>query len=501
MITNHQPIRVAALALTVAASVSAQGPEKHSKSTLVSVPHGLSVDPSTTSFAGDASKVLVKRIGYYDDGPAPSAGGKPTEYPAPPPASGMVDYSTAAILQFIASPPDIDAFSIGIDWILSDGDGVEVVPPGHWGGLTFSVTRDSDGEAGSVIREEAMDVHKAGGDLFFHIFEDSDLIPANMLGETFLAQDATEMDIVPTSPAAGPDPVLEPEIDAHDLYIAALYREAPSLIPLLPPELSTPVAFFSVTEATKLLVPDPWWGGTTKTGGTIFGTIWDPGSETWSTPAPFLTYAELGLSALEEVDAIAVDLVRCELLFSTKTPARDEILWLPLGCTDGPAPMPKTYRNTSGTPISEKAKLTGSDDLDGICALDPGGSDLMRSLISTPAIELPWIIPPESYASVWRQDDITGTFFVSTAVGWPQPGRQPGVAGCMIVFPQQSPFIPLTGLLNRDVFSVWLGDPQEALFQVPPVHPLQGFDLGFQWLLLDQFTLTFEVPFTAVIRL
>lgn len=497
--------------LAMAATGAAQ-PEPHAETTLVAVPHGLSVDGFTTTVASDKDKILVKRVGYYDEDSMPGSG-SPGEYPAPP-SAGMVDYSTALILQGV-SGLDVDAFSIGLDWVLSNGDGVEFVPPGHWGGLTFSVTRDSAGEAGGVIRREFEDVgQRAGGDLFFYILPDSTL-PPGLPDETYLVQDAADMDIhdLAAPPAPGHGVGGRPEMDAHDLYVSLLHADNPAFAAAFNPVVPEK-AFFSVTDATKGLVPSGWWSGTTPSGATIFETTWT--GVGWATPSVFLAYCELGLAFDEELDACAIDLTRMEILFSTKTSARDEILWLPLptGITCGGAggdSTPRVYRTPDGTPVSRRSEVRGTDDLDGICSLDPGGSQFYESLFATPAIELPWIFPPEASVSAFRREDLISQTvqWTSTLVGWPSPGRpqpsqQPGVAGCMIVFPGQSPFIPISPAFPRNVFSVWLGDPREVqLGPIPLNHPFvnSGIQVGFQWLAIDQNTLQFEVPYTAIISL
>ncbi|MCA8941527.1 MAG: hypothetical protein KDB80_03115, partial [Planctomycetes bacterium] len=476
------------LGLAMAASAAAQ-----SKSVLVGVPHALSVDDETTGYAGDATKILVKTIGFKDDGAVPGSG-KPGEFPY---AGSGVDYTTAAILQFDPTPPDIDAFSIGLDWILSDGDGNVLIPPFHWGGLTFSVTKDSTGQSGSAIRAEYDDtVHRAGGDLFFYILEGS-AVPPGVADETYRAQDATEMDIVADpAPPGAPDTVDKPEMDAHDLYLALLYADNPSLLAFLDPAQSVPMAFFSVSNATKGLVDASWWAGTSPSGGTIFRTLWNGAS--WDPPTPFLTYADLGLDVDDEVDAVAVDVVRCEMLFSTDVATLDEILWVPLpflcppgatpagaggagaggGGGGGLVPAPKAYKYPSGTKVSTKAKLEETDKVDAICALDPGGNELMRRIMATPEQLLPWF-PPQSWSSAFRSEQSGQVQNTSYCVGWPPTGPQPGsVAGCLVTYPGHTPFIDISGVLNRNLSSVWMGDPlevQDPQFPMPVLHGLIGF--------------------------
>lgn len=483
-------VGAAAFGVWAAGLAHAQGPEKHSDGPFVAVPHGLSIDPSTSTVVDDESRVLIKRIGYYDDG---TPGGKPGDYVVPAP--GMPDYRMSLILQGVTGL-DVDAFSIGLDWVLSDGDGELFVPPGHWGGITFSVNRDSEGMPGSVIRREHDDPtgQEAGGDLFFYIFPGSFPLPPGLVDETFHIQDPREMDI---EEAGAPD---TPEMDAHDLYVSALYQDNPSLTALLPTEVTTPRAFFSVTSATASTVPVAWRGGSAASGATIYMSEWIGG--TWTTPTPFRTFTDLTLAVDEEVDAIAVDLVREEMLFSTKTASRDEILWVSLApaVVGGDGPVLRIYRMPDQTPISEKAKTLGTDDIDAICALDPGADDLHRSFLPTPSQNLPFLTPPESWVSVFRTESPSGTSYISTLVGWPQPGRQPGLSGCWIVFPGFSPLMTIANQ-QRNIGSIWLGDPREAQITIPAVHPLFGFDLDFQWLVIDQATLQFDVPYSSRIML
>jgi hypothetical protein len=440
----------------------AQAVDDASEGPLVGLPHALSVDGGTPGPNGalTRSALYVHRIGFTATAPAELV-----------PSGAQPDYRTSAILQGIAPAPDVDAFSAGLDWVLSDGDGVVAVPPGHWGALTLSVSRSTVGVAGGVVAHEVARPDGAAGDVFSYVLPGS-TFPPELVDRTMRAQDSTEISIG--------HPVADPDLDAHDIMTALLWIENPAIAVLLPAEQAIPRAYFSVTSGTVGLVPLAWWGGSAPSGATVLTSRWDATARTWSVPAPFLTHADLGLAAGEELDALAVDIVRHEMLFSTKSPLLDQVLWASFA-TDAVAV--RVYR-TPHEPVSMRLTLLRTDDVDAICALDPGGSTLMQMLMGTSQQVFP--VPTTLSASVFRTETLTSVQLVSNAAGWPPSGRGQGVLGCVLALGIPSPPWFSITLQARNPTTPVGGDPREGRARVPAAAVLSGLPVIFDWLAVDQ---------------
>lgn len=305
------------------------------------------------------------------------------------PATQAVPLNTAA--------PDLDAFSMGLDWISANPDGTlySDPSPAFWAAITFSVTRDTVGAFGPIAVEAATP-GGAASDVFSYLWPGSNVGGVQPVDQPFLSMDSREISLF-----GGPlAPVIES--DTQDAYLH-LYRMLGSFPGMrLPP----PNVFFSVSEATKNLIPDTWVGGAAnahlKSGATIFRmTVQElpPGSGNfrWREPMVFLEPGDLGLGDDEDVDALAFDAAQGYVLFSTdhRVPGvvrRDPILFVNLA-TDSVTPVPLRKSNNPGDEVSDEVGLGDSplpDDVDSICALDPRGGrrpqgeDFLSMLIASP---------------------------------------------------------------------------------------------------------------------
>ena len=275
--------------------------------------------------------------------------------------------------------PDIDALSVGLDWIEVDRHGyLNDLPPGAWAGFLFSVTKrtitiDPDD---NVIGEQALyGSNGASGDVFSYFWPTSTL-PQEILDQPLLTVDASEYqetnlfwhggNVWATSGRAS-------ELDALDMFIA-MSRLRRSLLHLNHPnELRI---YFSVASRDVHLIPDYWLRSTdqahTRSGATIFELEVDIAHSTlrWKCPRVKFTPGNLGLSPSEDIDAFAFDEQREMVAFSTRSPHRDPLLVLSLKHDlDG---APKVLRKRDGTPVSRRLRLGGTpDDVDGICFDDP----------------------------------------------------------------------------------------------------------------------------------
>lgn len=375
---------------------------------------------------------------------------------------------------------DVDALSMGLDWILADDStGRIAFPPGvpRWAAITFSVTRGSQGAPGSRIRAESS-TNGAGADVFSWVLPGS-AIPAPLVTRTERAHDSTEIDLsgVPNA-----------ELDALDHFLP-LFGLEPGMRALMP---QLPTIFFSVSDATKTRVPCAWWGNTPPSGATILKVSLLP-TGAWGCPTPFKTFRDLALQQGEDLDALAVDLANQRILFSTKTAGRDEILFLYCG-TDSGTPVP--YENPSGNPVSLEIGLGGSDGVDAICAMDPtlrqtGGPNPFHFFVGTPRPGLmprpPFLEPaPTLSASAFRNFVNGSTRLDTWMVGWPATGQGQGVAAVFLTF--EDTLFPIFGLgppfLRNHLNPVFAGDPQHFGLVVPPNLSLINVRVTFRWFAL-----------------
>src|SRR5205814_2330192 len=160
----------------------------------------------------------------------------------------------------------------------------------------------------------------------------------------------------------------------------------------------------------------------------------------WGPVYPLLTPADLGLGIGEDVDGLAVDLIQGRVLFSTTRPSvtpgaplRDPLLYHQMG-----TPGNFVYTTTAGSPaavvpVSSRLGIGSivTDDIDGICALDPGANiPQLNRLLGTPQ---PSIFPPAPGhlgAAAYRRRSAggSGEEFVTYMTGWPSGNPAPGIA-------------------------------------------------------------------------
>jgi hypothetical protein len=455
-------LAAALLALLPAGVLSAQ-----SSGPAFAIAHGFSVDPATPLLGGGPATLFRKATGY--DATEPPA-------PAPPPVPGRPDFSTL----FAGVPVDVDAVSIGYDWVLANAAGVVDVPATQWGAITFSVRRASTGLPGSVIRTQSLAADGAAGDVFAYVLPGSNL-PPSFVGVTWLSQDSTEISLY----SGGP----QPNIDAMDVFLGLLYLENPQLGDLLPPL----TIYFSVTAATVPAIPMSWTAvPALRSGASVFATTWSPVTASWSTPVVFLTPASLGLASAEDVDALALDLQHGRVLFSTDgalSPLRNQLLYSTLlSVSNVPYTLP------GGAPVTSAIGLGAlPDDIDGICALDPGDPTQpsqirLERMLGTISAPLLGTVPTQLQCAVYRRLDPTTLQeqFVTWMSGWPPPG--PGTPDLAVVgISIGSPSGPYaTGAAfsrpnPASPFFPFQGHPERFRLTIPPAFSLTGVPVFFVW--------------------
>ena len=330
----------------------------------------LAVDQQTGLAAG---RLLTKGPGYFVTNPIER-----------PPIPGAPDFRAQSMLQGLQTVLQIDAFSIGMDWIVSNDSGECTGPEGRWAVLLFSVTRGTVGTGGGPVdRESNGSVDGAAGDLFCYEFQ-RDTIASQNLDNVTKALDSTDILIHPTAGTSN--------MTAYD-YFASLYTQ-PDLLEKPP---KAPMAYFSVTGGiggTAASLPIGWCGGNAlnRSGATVFKTTWRPGLNSWSTPSVYIAWGDLGLGQGDDVDALAVDTSHHAneyVLFSTTNPGIDRIRFHNRGTG-----YVGTYRYAGGgqTIESRLGILTG--DVDALCAADPGADEPLTQLAAGIESIAPGIWPP-----------------------------------------------------------------------------------------------------------
>ena len=447
----------------------------------LALPHAFSVDPATV--LGGLGPADVGTSDYGIDGVLPPTGGGPGP-----------DFST-----FLGGVPvDVDALSLGLDWVVANPLGEAVIAPPQWGAISFSVSRGTIGAPGGVIADEVANVDGAAADVFAYVIPGSSLPPA-IVGVPFRAQDSVEIDAALGTAPSG-------NLDAHDIFTSLIYEQNPQLAAVLGP----PTVYFSVSDATTAAIPAAW---TTvpaqRSGATVFSTTWLPTPGTWSPVTVAFTAADFGIDPSEDLDALALDLVRGFALFSVDPllpgPAgpRDPILF----CLPGTGTN-SVYRLPGGSPISTEVTLgLGPDDVDGICSLDPG-SALQPSPINLPMMlgtPLPPILPGlpnQVQASASRfVDPFGGQEFAETwMTGWPPPGN-PQLSLAISAAALNNPFGPYTVLdvYVRPAANPFDGHPERTRLQLPPGIVFSGQQLYFLWGTLSPTTFDTSLPLRLIL--
>jgi hypothetical protein len=203
-----------------------------------------------------------------------------------------------------------------------------------------------------------------------------------------------------------------------------------------------------------------------------------------------------------------VDLLQGRVLFSTTRPAatlgaplRDPVLYHQVG-----SPGNFTYMTSTGVPVSTRIGLRppfGIDDVDGICALDPGGatSPQINRLMGSPSQQIPFPAQGRLGSAVFRRRAQTGSSeeFVSWMTGWPTGQPQPGIAFCCItVASSLNSYTTVASFLRPAgtsyYYSRFLGHPQKFVQRIPTGSVYLGLDVFFTWAAFDNTGLDVSFP-------
>ena len=260
------------------------------------------------------------------------------------------------------------------DWTVLSSSGVAygIAPDlndvGRWLGLTASVTGSSPLPSHPLLSQGD------GSDLFSYFFVDSQGVAASLPGALHIEQTAAQMmlpggadisafDFQLGMLMANPDDALSNFAPSEDELYFSVTPSWASFYTLVASGTSFPkFAADMGAPNNRVYLPHP---------GVIYRSVWDssvtPGS--WSVPVVYRDHTDLGITATENVDAIAVDHLTNIVIFSTdKLTTQDQLL------LQHPTLLPGDHLplyDTDGSLVSTKMGLTTEDDIDGLCGKDP----------------------------------------------------------------------------------------------------------------------------------
>ena len=447
------PFGLAACAVAIALHAPARAQCEPSTGFFFGTPLGLSIADGSVPGVGGAD-LRFKEHGARTTVPGqwPNQAGFPT--------LRLEDILAATVCNNLGAPlPDVDAISMGEDFILVDANGVLAVPRNRWGAITLSVTTRTRGARGSVIAAEVARPGGAAADLFTYVLHGSAL-PAELVGVTDRSLDQDEIDL-------GADG----DIDALDLF-APTTRQLPAVTS----ELLSPIEiYFSVSPATIPRVPAVWWGGTPRSAATIFLVRENPFTGGFTCPRVWRRFDQLGLAQSEDIDALSYDKRQCKLLFSTKTRGRNQILYLD-PCLDGRGPNPVPVVDTSGTPITTNIGILEEDDVDAICTLDPsvrrGGGRVNNITYFTMGSPMDRLVrfPGRVDAGAFRHLEGVGDAYTTWLTGWTPSGPQRGFGVLFANFPA-APGLFVVDVVNRDPAALGCRGATRYRLPIPPALP------------------------------
>lgn len=456
--------------LSVAAGLAAQNGLNESRGPLSGAAVAVALDNPTS--ATDA-QARVHRNGF-------ASGPLGAILPGGPP-------DLAAILAAHQAPAglDVDDISLGRDDVLFDGAGLSDVDASSWAVLSFSLRNGATGLPGSRIAQEAS-LGPVGASLFSLVHEGLPL-PGEEVFEVERSHSRQELGVSIAS--ADVDAIDFPTVfGINQQTLGGVDPQFGALDP------APHRVYFTVSHATRGIVPAAWWGpgvlSQLRSGATIFVVTRQTPTAPWSAPAVWKHYHELGLGQDEDIDGLAVDRLRSRVLFSCTGTLRDQFLVLNGISLVGPVPVPA--RTATGTPISQVVQVAQNDDVDAVCTLDPrvlssgpppAGDDFGNSC-GTPRAGLLGV--PSVHASAARRY-VGGLnrFFDTWMVGWPPvTGQGAGGAALFVTIGNDPTLLPATFLLRNPTSSV-PGDPLQWSLGIPPTFALQGLELTFRWVAVD----------------
>lgn len=485
---------------------------------LVAPPAFILVDEGTETSSGVLATDVFHRktAGFKSYGPEVSPAGV-----------GHPIFTTTALFGGGVVLPDfeINAYSVGLDVVMAGvpagGFAQVLVPPGSWGAIEFSVTRETIGEPGSLIAEEVLKPDGAAADLF------TLMVPGSFLPPSVAAcypedrpqrgQDALEMDLY-AGDSVG-------EISAVDFY-TPLYQVGPPVRALLPDE---PTVFFSVAfdavfpaGGGSSSVPTAWFLGSVPSSATILRTTWDMGSGSWSMPMVHMAFDVLGLALEDDIDALAVEKAACKLLFSiadtSASTIGEQLQIAAWPCSDSDSEEGRVGGYTTGvaagiyvvgggdpTSVAERMLMGAGGDVDGVCTIDPGDDQSAMQSAMTIAYGSPSmaITPLKILGSgVYRDVSTIGPTLTMTVTNVPTE------APTLPAFLEMWLGTPMGGgggyfLFPAPIYSEFIDgsvpvDYRDVSFTIPSLGTLAPLPVDFFWVVRPSSTI---IPSSAMLRI
>ena len=273
----------------------------------------------------------------------------------------------------ISGSIEIDAHSTG-QAIIPELDSAGVFLPNAiaqgWTAVYISVTEDSRGAPGSVLRRRFNQRGTAGSDIIGHYLDGGIGLSSSVIGNTFLEMGADNIGLTQ-----------DDDIDAWDFPMAV--RElSPGLSNRVVFTHNVPEYYFSLTPTSANMV-----AGTTAFptahAGVIYRVVWNPPTATssggWSLPTVWTANGLLNLS-VDDIDALTVDAGNNRVLFSTPhDPNESEKPQLWAFQRGFAAPMEPMVPGSPPRRLSEEMGVRTSstgigqdfDDIDALCDIDP----------------------------------------------------------------------------------------------------------------------------------
>ena len=403
-----------------------------------------------------------------------------------PAGSGQPDLQTI-LAQHAAPNLDIDDISSGRDDIMVDPNGFTDPPQFGWGMFTFSFHPGAQGAAGSRLAAEPAADRAAA--IFSWILPESE-VPPPLIGVVERSHSRDELGLQHNENVDSLDVPLLLGMDQGSWLTIE-----PGFQSLLPPIREI---YFTVANNSLANVPASWFidpatgGPIPASGATVLVTREVAGTPLWTVPQIYRTYSDLGLQQADDIDALAVDATRNELIVSCVGHAYDQLLFID-ATTDG---TPRPIKQPGGIPVSTAIGSAGNDDIDAVCTLDPqvritgSGSgwvpDDFGAACGTPRTgHQTHLYPVGMQAAAFRRYENSQSHYDSWMIGWPpNTGQGPGWAILGLTFDETTQPRSTVAILPRDPLRT-NGDPQFFSQAIPPSFVLIGVPIMFRWFATD----------------
>lgn len=329
---------------------------------LSAVPLGISLykDVSTSSL----DQVLFKDTGDQTTVP---------NYKSTAPASNATpDYRLSKMFATtsVGDQPkiDLDAFSSGNDELFYDATGRFLGDAlGGWATLVATVDHNAVGAGSGPVADRRANGADVGADVYSFAADNS-----LGLDDGLIAQPMFEIPREAIRLPAGTD------IQAVDLFLPMIAANGGVSEVLFQ---NTTEFYFSLTSASATLMAPVW--NLAIDGATILKIVWTPGTNTstgtWSAPQIVFHSSDLGLTAADDVDALAMATTQLgsfpgiptivSTVPSAAHPNRNQILALVGQGTPNRALVP--LHGGGGGPITAGIRLIGTDNVTGLAGMDP----------------------------------------------------------------------------------------------------------------------------------